>query len=281
MTSSAPILGAALQARYYRHVLLKEIGGRGQDALARARVLIVGIGGLGTPLAQYLAAAGVGTLGLCDDDVVALDNLQRQILFRTDDIGREKIVAARDTLVRLNPDPQYVLHRCRITSDTVTAILADYDLIADCSDNFSTRFCLNDACAHARKPLASAAITRFDGQIALFKPYMRDASGAHFSCYRSLVPHPPEATEDCATLGVIGAVGGVIGSLQALEIIKEITVSGDSLAGFVLIYDGLRGTMRRVVLPPSPLFTDGVFMASHPAVARDPADDARRQKPEY
>ena len=252
--------------RYKRHILLKEIGGAGQQALLRARVLIVGMGGLGNPLAQYLAAAGVGTLGLVDDDCVDLSNLQRQILFDTQDIGARKVDVAAARLKALNPDVEIVCHPLRVTAENIDALVGQYDLIADGCDNFETRYIVNDACFHARKTLVSGAVGQFDGQVATFKPWLRDDENVPLPCYRSLVPTAPDADEDadtCATLGTVGALAGIIGSLQALEIIKEITGSGDSLAGKVLIFDGLSGRARTVKLawdPANPLngtATDG------------------------
>ena len=249
--------------RYKRHILLKEIGGAGQQALLRARVLIVGMGGLGNPLAQYLAAAGVGTLGLVDDDCVDLSNLQRQILFGTQDIGARKVDVAAAHLTALNPDVEIVCHPVRVTDENIDALIGQYDVIADGCDNFATRYIVNDACFRARKTLVSGAVGQFDGQVATFKPWLVDENNVPLPCYRSLVPSAPDADEgqdengeNCATLGTVGALAGIIGSLQALEIIKEITGSGDSLAGKVLIFDGLAGHARTVKLawdPANPL----------------------------
>ncbi len=249
--------------RYKRHILLKEIGGAGQQILLRARVLIVGMGGLGNPLAQYLAAAGIGTLGLVDDDCVDLSNLQRQILFGTQDIGSRKVDVAAARLTALNPDVKIVCHPVRVTAENIDALIGQYDVIADGCDNFATRYIVNDSCFYARKTLVSAAVGQFDGQVATFKPWLVDENNVPFPCYRSLVPSAPDADEEqdenggnCATLGTVGALAGIIGSLQALEIIKEIIGSGDSLAGKVLIFDGLAGHARTVKLtwdPANPL----------------------------
>ncbi len=256
--------------RYKRHILLKEIGGAGQQRLLRARVLIVGMGGLGNPLTQYLAAAGVGTLGLVDDDCVDLSNLQRQILFGTQDIGARKVEVAAARLTALNPDVEIVCHPVRVTAGNIDALIGQYDVIADGCDNFATRYIVNDACFRARKTLVSGAVGQFDGQVATFKPWLVDENNVPLPCYRSLVPSAPEADqekgedrESCSRLGTVGALAGIIGSLQALEIIKEITGSGDSLAGKVLIFDGLAGHARTVKLvwdPANPLngnATDG------------------------
>lgn len=242
--------------RYKRHILLKEIGGAGQQALLRARVLIVGMGGLGNPLAQYLTAAGVGTLGLVDDDCVDLSNLQRQILFDTKDIGARKVDVAAARLKALNPDVDIICHPNRVTAENADELVGQYDLIADGCDNFLTRYIINDACFHARKTLVSGAVGQFDGQVATFKPWLRDDENVPLPCYRSLVPSPPDAEDNadsCATLGTIGALAGIIGTLQALEVIKEITGSGESLAGKVLIFDGIQARARTVKLAWDPV----------------------------
>ena len=240
--------------RYARHILLKEIGGAGQQKLLGAKVLVVGAGGLGAPLLAYLAAAGVGTIGVVDDDTVSLSNLQRQVLYRTADVGTPKVAAAKQRLGELNPDCHIETHHCRVTAENVSTLLADYDIVADGCDNFATRFLLNDACYFARKTLVSGAVGRFDGQLATFKPYLNKTDGTPYPCYRSLVPDMPpmEAIQDCADTGIVGALTGIMGSLQALEIIKEITGAGNGLAGRLLIYDGLAATMRVVSLPWDP-----------------------------
>lgn len=235
-------------ARYQRHIVLHEIGGAGQQKLKAAKVALVGMGGLGHPVAQYLAAAGVGCLGLIDDDVVELSNLQRQILFTEADIGRPKAEAAAQKLASLNPHCQTRVHHERLTVDNAEALLAAYDVVVDGTDNFATRLIVNDACFQAEKTLVSGAVGRFDGQVATFKAWQSQADGTPMPCYRSMVPAAPEAQEDCATTGIVGALTGIIGSLVALEVIKEITGAGDSMAGFVLIYDGLSGAARRVKL---------------------------------
>ncbi len=241
--------------RYQRHILLREIGGAGQQKLKSARVLIVGMGGLGHPVAQYLAASGVGTLGLVDDDTVALSNLQRQTLFTHADIGEPKVSVAAAHLAKLNPHIELVTHPVRLTHDNVAALITPYDVVVDACDNFATRFIVNDACFAAHKVLVSGAVGRFDGQLATFKAWQTDADGTPLPCYRSLVPHAPEtdeAEEDCAATGIVGALTGIIGSLQALEVIKEITGAGESLAGRLLIYDGLSGRARTVKLAWDP-----------------------------
>ncbi|MAV18093.1 MAG: HesA/MoeB/ThiF family protein [Candidatus Micropelagos sp.] len=240
--------------RYARHLVLKEIGGAGQQKLSLARVLVIGAGGLGASLLAYLSAAGVGSISIIDDDVVSLSNLQRQVLFNHDDIGRPKAVCAAKFLSKLNPDCKVTPIEARLTADNAKALIDDHDVIADGCDNFATRFLVNDACYFAAKPLVSAAVGRFDGQLTTFKAYMKDTNGTPYPCYRSLVPDSMRATEtdDCSTTGIIGALTGIMGSLQALEVVKEITGAGDSLAGRLMIYDGLAATARVVGLPWDP-----------------------------
>jgi len=237
--------------RYARHIVLREVGGVGQAKIRAARVLVVGAGGLGSPLALYLAAAGVGRLGLVDDDQVSLSNLQRQILFTTGDVGRAKVEAGADHLAALNPGVELVPHPVRLTAQNVRALIADYDIVADGSDNFETRFLLNDACYFEKKILVSAAVTEFDGQLATFKAW--DKSGA-FPCYRCLFPSPPPpgTVQSCSETGVLGAAAGVMGSLQALEVLKQITGVGENLAGKILITDTLAARFRTVALSPDP-----------------------------
>jgi molybdopterin/thiamine biosynthesis adenylyltransferase len=238
--------------RYQRHILLHEIGGAGQQKLKAARVLIVGMGGLGHPVAQYLAAAGVGTLALVDDDVVALSNLQRQVLFTDKDIGQPKVEVGAKALRAINPHVDVRPMCKKISQDNAVSLFADYDVVVDASDNFATRFVVNDACFATQTILVSGAVGRFDGQVATFKPWLRDEEGKPLACYRSLVPEAPEIEEDCATTGVLGALTGIIGSLQAVEVIKEITGAGDSLAGRLMIYDALSAKARTVKLAWDP-----------------------------
>jgi molybdopterin/thiamine biosynthesis adenylyltransferase len=235
--------------RYARHLVLREVGGPGQTKIRNARVLIVGAGGLGNPAALYLAAAGVGKLGLADDDTVSLSNLQRQILFRTTDIGRAKVEAGADALKALNPGVQVQAHRLRLTAANAMEIIAGYDIVADGSDNFATRFLLNDACFFAQKPLVSAAVTEFEGQLATYKGYAPDCP-----CYRCLFadPPPPGATPNCSETGVLGAAAGVMGALQGLEVLKEIAGLGTGMAGKVLTYKALTAEFRTVRLPKDP-----------------------------
>lgn len=235
--------------RYARHLVLRQLGGPGQAKIRAASVLVVGAGGLGSPVALYLAAAGLGRLGLVDDDVVSLSNLQRQIVFRTADIGRPKVDAAADTLHALNPGVRIDLHPVRLGEENVMNLIADYDIVADGSDNFATRFLLNDACFFAHKPLVSAAVTEFEGMLATFKAHQ---SG--FPCYRCLFAGPPaEGTmANCSQTGVLGAAAGVMGSLQALEILKEIAGFGTGLAGKILTYKALSTEFRIAGLTKDP-----------------------------
>jgi adenylyltransferase/sulfurtransferase len=235
--------------RYARHLVLREVGGVGQAKIRSARVLVIGAGGLGSPAALYLAAAGVGTLGLVDDDRVSLSNLQRQILFRTTDVGRGKVEAGAEVLQALNPGVQIDSHAVRITAANAMALIADTDIVLDGSDNFATRFLLNDACFFAKKPLVSAAVTEFEGQLATYKGY---APG--LPCYRCLfaAPPPPGTVPSCSEAGVLGAAAGVMGSLAALEVLKEIAGLGTGLAGKILSYKALSAEFRTARLPPDP-----------------------------
>ncbi|NQV80637.1 MAG: molybdopterin-synthase adenylyltransferase MoeB [Alphaproteobacteria bacterium] len=236
--------------RYARHIILDEVGGAGQAALLGAKVLVVGAGGLGSPLLMYLAAAGVGTLGIVDDDTVSLSNLQRQIAHTTARVGATKTASAHDTLAALNPDVQVVEHTMRLGAGNVAGLIADYDIVADGSDNFPTRFLLNDACHLGGKTLVSAAVLRFDGQLSTFKSHL---GGAH-PCYRCIYPAPPPdgLIPSCAEGGVLGALAGTMGSLQATEVIKEILGIGESLSGTLLIYEGLAAAFRKVRVKPDP-----------------------------
>jgi molybdopterin/thiamine biosynthesis adenylyltransferase len=234
--------------RYARHILLQDVGGIGQEKLLNSKVLVIGAGGLGSPLILYLAAAGVGTIGVVDDDNVDLSNLQRQIAHSTERIGLEKTASARQAVAAINPDVTVVEHTQRLTADNAAALIGSYDVIADGSDNFPTRFLVNDACFFAKKTLVSAAVLRFDGQLATFKPH---AGGP---CYRCLYPEapPPGQVPSCDEAGVLGAVAGVMGTLQATEVLKEVLAIGDGMAGRLLIYDALGAVMRQVKVKPDP-----------------------------
>jgi molybdopterin/thiamine biosynthesis adenylyltransferase len=235
--------------RYARHIVLREVGGPGQAKLRAARVLVIGAGGLGSPALLYLAAAGVGTIGIADFDTVSLSNLQRQIAHATADIGRPKTDSAHDAIKAINPGVNVERHAVRITSDNALDLISRYDIVADGSDNFATRFLVNDACFFGRRILVSAAVTEFDGQLATFKAH--DHSGP---CYRCLFPEapPPGTVQSCSETGVLGAAAGVMGTLQALEVIKEITGVGESMAGRLLIYEALATRFRTVTFKPDP-----------------------------
>jgi molybdopterin/thiamine biosynthesis adenylyltransferase len=257
MNDAAPATGTPLLTdeqleRYARHIVLREVGGPGQARLLRARVLVVGAGGLGSPLILYLAAAGVGTIGVADFDRVSLSNLQRQIAHRTADIGRLKTDSARDAAHAVNPDVKIIPHSDRLTVANAAAMIAGYDVVADGSDNFATRFLINDACYFGGKTLVSAAVTEFDGQLATFKA--RPGGKQVHPCYRCIFPDkpPPGAVPNCSETGILGAASGVMGTLQALEVMKEIIGIGDSLAGRLLIYDALAAIFRTVRVPPDP-----------------------------
>ncbi|HWU62474.1 MAG TPA: molybdopterin-synthase adenylyltransferase MoeB [Ensifer sp.] len=227
--------------RYARHIVLSEIGGPGQQKLKAARVLVIGAGGLGAPLIQYLAAAGVGTIGICDDDTVSLSNLQRQVIHTTDRIGEAKTESAATAVAALNPHVKVVRHDLRLTAENALELLKAYDLMADGSDNFATRYLCADMAEAARIPLVTGAVGRFDGSITVLKPYDRDADGRLLPGYRDLFPEPPPEgmVPTCAEAGVIGAVTGVIGTLMAMEVIKLVTGAGEPLVGRLLLYDGL------------------------------------------
>lgn len=240
--------------RYARHILLDQVGGMGQAKLIDSKVLVVGAGGLGSPVILYLAAAGVGTIGVVDDDVVDLSNLQRQILHTTDAVGTDKVKSAEKTVRAINPEVNLVAIKDRIGPDNALELISDYDLVTDGSDNFPTRFLVNDACYFAKKTLVSAAILRFDGQIYTFKPHETDKDGNALPCYRCLFPEapPPGQIPSCAEAGVLGALCGTVGSLQATEVIKELLGIGDSLAGSLLIYEGLSSEFRKIGVKADP-----------------------------
>ncbi len=235
--------------RYARHIVLREVGGPGQAKLRQARVLVVGAGGLGSPAILYLAAAGIGTIGIVDFDSVSLSNLQRQIAHGTPDIGRPKTESAQDAVRRINPHVTVERHAYRLDASNALDLILKYDIVADGSDNFATRFLINDACFFARKTLVSAAVTEFDGQLATFKAHEPGKP-----CYRCLFPEapPPGTAPSCSETGVLGAAAGVMGTLQALEVIKEIAEVGESMAGKLLIYEALTTRFRTVTFKPDP-----------------------------
>lgn len=227
--------------RYKRHLVLRDVGGQGQQKLKSSRVLVVGAGGLGSPVIMYLAAAGVGTIGIIDDDLVTLSNLQRQIVHNTAHVGQPKVESAKDTVAALNPHIRVVTHSERLDASNALEIIEAYDIVADGSDNFATRYLVSDACYLARKPLVFAAVGPFDGYLTTFKPHERRPDGQPWPSYRCLFPEPPPSgtVANCAEVGVLGAVVGVVGALQATEVLKELVGIGESLAGRLLIYDAL------------------------------------------
>jgi adenylyltransferase/sulfurtransferase len=237
--------------RYARHIVLREVGGVGQARLKAGRVLVVGAGGLGSPLVLYLAAAGIGTIGIVDDDIVSLSNLQRQIAHRTADVGRPKTASAADAVHAINPGVNVELHQVRIDPANALNLIGQYDIVADGSDNFPTRFLVNDACFFTKRTLVSAAVTEFDGQLATYKAYDRSNG---YPCYRCLFPEPPPpgTVGSCSETGVLGAAAGVMGTLQALEVVKEVAKVGETLAGRLLIYDALATRFRTVTIRPDP-----------------------------
>jgi adenylyltransferase/sulfurtransferase len=234
--------------RYARHIILKEVGGAGQQALLDARVLLVGAGGLGSPLGLYLAAAGVGTLGIVDDDTVDLSNLQRQVIHDSASIGQPKVDSAAARMRAINPDITVIPHKMRLTAESVLDLIADYDIVADGTDNFETRFLVNDACHLAGKTLVSGAILRFDGQVSTFATHR---GGPCYRCIYGDIP-PAGSSPTCAQAGVLGAVPGVVGSLQATEVLKEILGVGQSLAGRLMIWDALASEIRTLRVPRDP-----------------------------
>ncbi|MDW6026042.1 molybdopterin-synthase adenylyltransferase MoeB [Mesorhizobium sp. BAC0120] len=227
--------------RYARHIVLPEIGGPGQQKLKRARVLVVGAGGLGAPMLEYLAAAGVGTLGIVDDDVVSLSNLQRQVIHDTDAVGLTKTESAARAIARINPNVAVEIHATRLTAANAADLVRKYEFVADGSDNFDTRYAVADACAAEKRPLVTAAVGRFDGSLTVLMPFETRPDGRPWPSYRDLFPEPPPAglVPSCAEAGVLGALTGVIGTLQALEVIKLITGIGEPLVGRLLLYDAL------------------------------------------
>ena len=232
--------------RYARHLVLKEIGGPGQQALLDARVAIVGAGGLGGPVGLYLAAAGVGHLTIIDDDIVDVSNLQRQVQFVTTDIGMEKAVVMANTLKDLNPDITANGIVTKLTPDNSKALLKNHDLIIDGVDDFASRFAINEAALALKTPLVSGALGRFQGQVS-----------AHYSngdgpCYRCLVPDIPPDAETCSEVGIVGALAGIVGSVMALEAVKLITKAGEPLCGKLWLYDGLKSQARTITLPKDP-----------------------------
>ena len=244
--------------RYKRHLVLREVGGQGQQKLKASRVLVIGAGGLGSPVITYLAAAGVGTIGIIDDDTVSLDNLQRQIVHDTSRVGTRKVDSAKETVARLNPHITVETHPIRLTADNALDIISNYDVVADGSDNFATRYLVSDACYLAKRTLVFAAVGPFDGYVTVFKPHLRNADGKPWPTYRCIFPEapPPGTVAPCSEIGVLGSIVGVVGTLQATEVLKELLDIGDTLAGRLLIYDALSSRFETVKVawdPDNPL----------------------------
>jgi molybdopterin-synthase adenylyltransferase len=235
--------------RYARHIVLRDIGGAGQSKLLDSHALLIGAGGIGCPAIQYLAAAGVGTISVVDDDVVSLSNLQRQVLYNATQVGEAKVDAANTAVGRINPDVQFHAIKQRIDRDTSAEILNGVDVVIDGSDNFATRLLVNDLCLAAQVPLVSAAIGQFHGQIGTFTGWLADRP-----CYRCFVgdAHDPDDCDDCATQGVLGAMCGLMGSFAAMEAIRLLTGFGDDAAGKLHIFDGIKPAMRTITLPKDP-----------------------------
>lgn len=240
--------------RYARHLMLREVGGPGQQKLKAARVLLVGAGGLGAPTALYLAAAGVGVIGLVDPDQVSLSNLQRQVIYATADVGRAKVDAASERLSALNPHVQVEAHPLALDAQNAARVVEGYDLVIDGTDSFAARFAVNEACYETGRVLVSGAIGRWTGQVGVF-PAGDDKArpdALRGPCYRCLVPETPTDAETCAAVGVMGALAGVVGAMTAVEAIKLITGAGEPLTGRLLLYDALSGETRTVRVPRDP-----------------------------
>ncbi len=227
--------------RYARHIVLRGVGGPGQQKLKQARVLVIGAGGLGAPLLQYLAAAGVGELGIVDDDIVSLSNLQRQVIHGTPDIGRTKIDSAASAIARLNPHVRVVGHNTRLSAENARDLVRGYDLIADGSDNFDTRYAVSDACFYEKKPLVTGAVGSFDASLTTLRPFETNGEGRPNPTYRCLFPEPPPAgtVPACSEAGVLGALTGVLGAMMALEAIRAICGFGEALIGRLLLLDAM------------------------------------------
>jgi len=247
--------------RYSRHFVLDEIGPQGQRKLSDAKVLIIGAGGLGSPAAMYLAAAGIGSIGIADADDVDLSNLQRQILHGRQDAGRAKVLSAKETLNRMNPDVAVHTYRMLVTADNIMELIQKYDFIIDATDNIPSKFLINDACVLAKKPFSHAGVIRFQGQLMTYVP-------GEGPCYRCVFRDPPpkDAVPTCKDVGVVGAMCGVIGSLQAMEAIKYILGVGDLLTGTLLTCDALTMRFRRVTLPKDT--SDCPVCGTHPTIMK-------------
>jgi len=248
------MLSPAELERYARHIVLQEIGGAGQQKLKKARVLVIGAGGLGAPVLQYLAAAGVGTLGIVDDDTVALSNLQRQVIHDTGQLGEPKVASAAEAIARLNPNVTVEPHPTRIAGHNAMALVSGYDLVVDGSDNFDTRYLVSDACFYAKKPLVTAAVGQFDGSITTLRPFETGEDGTPNPTYRCLFPKKPREglLPTCAEAGVLGALTGILGAMQAMEAIKELTGTGEGLVGRMMLFDARAFRMETIRYRHSP-----------------------------
>ncbi|MES0812437.1 molybdopterin-synthase adenylyltransferase MoeB [Roseibium sp. SCPC15] len=248
------MLSQAELERYARHIVMQEIGGAGQQKLKNARVLVIGAGGLGAPVLQYLAAAGIGTLGIVDDDTVSLSNLQRQVIHDTDQLSEPKVASAAQAIARLNPNVAVEPHPTRLAAHNALALISKYDLVVDGSDNFDTRYLASDACFFAQKPLVTAAVGQFDGSITTLRPFETDNDGNLNPTYRCLFPKKPRdgLLPTCAQAGVLGALTGIVGAMQAMEVIKEITGTGEGLVGRMMMFDARSFRMETIRYKRSP-----------------------------
>ncbi|MBN9673113.1 HesA/MoeB/ThiF family protein [Roseibium aggregatum] len=248
------MLSPAELERYARHIVMREIGGAGQQKLKKARVLVIGAGGLGAPVLQYLAAAGIGTLGIVDDDTVSLSNLQRQVIHDTDQLGEPKVASAAEAIARLNPNVKVEPHPTRLAGHNAMALVSGYDLVVDGSDNFDTRYLVSDACFFAKKPLVTAAVGQFDGSITTLKPFETGPEGEPNPSYRCLFPKKPRdgLLPTCEEAGVLGALTGIVGAMQAMEAIKELTGTGEGLTGRLMMFDARTFRMETIRYRHSP-----------------------------
>jgi len=248
------MLSPAELERYARHIVMREIGGAGQQKLKNTRVLVIGAGGLGAPVLQYLAAAGVGTLGIVDDDAVSLSNLQRQVIHDTDQLGEPKVASAAEAIARLNPNVKVEPHPTRLAGHNAMALVSGYDLVVDGSDNFDTRYLVSDACFFAKKPLVTAAVGQFDGSITTLRPFETGPEGEAHPTYRCLFPKKPRdgLLPTCEEAGVLGALTGIVGAMQAMEAIKEITGTGEGLVGRLMMFDARSFRMETIRYKRSP-----------------------------
>ena len=251
--------------RYARHIVLPEVGGPGQNKLKNSSVLVIGAGGLGAPALLYLAAAGVGRIGVADDDTVSLSNLQRQVIHTTPRIGLAKTESTAQQIAEINPHVKVEQHKMRITAENALSLISGYDIVADGCDNFPTRFLVSDACYFANKTLVSAAVGQFDGQISTFKPHLKMADGTSYPTYRCFVGELPSrgSFPACEQAGVMGALPGILGAMQAMEVIKELLEIGESLAGRILMYDALWARFFETKLSWTP---DNPLTGSNPTI---------------